>query len=73
MLDKNFPPYLAAIDHKRNRIFILAVPHLSAVKIDDKWEYCSPLSDEEITHYELVKNLDVAFDLVKEAKTALNL
>lgn len=68
-----FPSFLAAIDHKRRRIFVLASPHISAVKIDGEWQYCDPLSDEEIKNYQLVTDLEIAKDLVLEAKKTLNL
>lgn len=70
---KNYPGFLAAIDYKKNRIFVLGSPNLSAVKIDGEWQYTFPLSDEEIKCYELVTDLVKAQKLVKEAKSALNI
>lgn len=73
MTEKKHPDYLAAIDTKRRRIFALATPNLSAIKIDNQWRYCEPLTEEEIDQYELVADLEIAVAIIKEAKKALNL
>lgn len=69
----SYPGYLAAIDHKRSRIFVLSTPNLSAIKIDGEWQYSQPLPDEEIRHYTLITDLDVAKKYVAEAKKELRL
>ncbi len=71
MMAGTFPDYLAAIDKKRNRVFVLATPNLSAIKIDGEWKYCEPLTDEEIAQYELVTDLETAMFWVSEARDAL--
>ncbi len=70
---KNLPNYLAAVDKKTGRIFVLASPNLSAIKIDGVWTYHDPLSDEEIKEFELISDLVYAAKLVKEAKNSLGL
>jgi hypothetical protein len=68
-----FPPYLAAIDRKRNRIFVLAIPDLCAIRIDGVWHRCQPLPDEEIVNYNLITNLVEIQKLIASAKKALEL
>jgi hypothetical protein len=70
---KNKPNYLAAIDYKNNRVFVLASPNLSAMRTNGVWEYRTPLTDEEIKDFDLVIDLKKALELVKEAKVALNM
>ena len=65
------PNYLAAIDHKRERIFVLAPPHLSALKVNGKWQHIAPLDDSEIPHFSLVTDYNYAEQLINEARTAL--
>ncbi|MEO6508656.1 MAG: hypothetical protein ABIO02_01775 [Patescibacteria group bacterium] len=68
------PPILAAVDKKRSRIFVLAVPNLSAVCMDGVWHQSVPIPMEEIdNNYELVTDLKEAEKLVKEAREALNI
>ena len=66
-----FPPYLAAIDKKRQRVFVLAPPYLSALFTEGEWQYAQPLSDEEIAHYDLVTDPEVIKKLVEQAKEAI--
>lgn len=65
------PNYLAAIDHQRNRIFVLAPPSLSAIKANNKWHSAPPLPAEEIPHYVLITDYEYAQKLIEEAKEAL--
>lgn len=67
------PDFLAAINRKRNRIFVLAVPDLSAIKINGVWRYCLPLSDIETENFQLVTNVDEALSIVKETKKTLGM
>lgn len=69
----SYPGYLAAVDRKRNRVFVLSTPNLSAMKVDGEWQYCNPLPDEEIKHYELVTDIMLAKKIVQEAKKELRL
>jgi hypothetical protein len=69
----NIPSMLAAYDKKRKRIFVLAIPNVSAVKIDDIWHYAIPLSDEEIDQYDLITDLRIVKQLVDEAKAELQI
>lgn len=66
------PDYLASIDRERNRVFVLAMPELCAIRIDGVWQRCTPLLDEEVKHYELVMDFDEAQRLVEEARRALD-
>ena len=71
-MEKNLPNYLAAIDKKRMRIFVLQVPDLCAVKIEGAWQFCKPIGDEEIKeYYELVTDLKAAKKFVAEARIYL--
>lgn len=67
------PNYLAAVDKKRQRVFVLATPNLSALRFDNKWHCIEPLSEDEIKNYELITDLRIVLDLVNEAKRQLNL
>lgn len=71
MKNTTHPNYLAAIDYKRDQIFVLAPPNLSAIKINGKWKYCSPLTEEEIPNFVLVTDYEHSLKLVNEAKEAL--
>lgn len=69
--EKTYPPYLAAVDRRRSRMFILAPPHLCAIKIDGAWQVSEPLPDEEIPYYELVTDLAQAMKIIQQARQAL--
>lgn len=66
-----YPDYFVAIDHKNNRIFVLAKPNLSALFNDGVWDYVAPISEEELERYELVTDVQQALKIVEEAKKAL--
>jgi len=74
MAVKNVPSILAAIDRKRDRIFVLAVPNVSAVKMNGVWHMSVPVPFEEIDqYYELITDLKLVQSLVEEAKTELKI
>ncbi len=65
---------LAAVDKERNRIFVLAIPDVSAIKMDDVWHQSAPISMGEIDkRYKLITDLKVVASLVEEAKVELNI
>ena len=69
-----FPPFLAAVDTKRNRFFVLEPPHLMAVKIDGEWNYGMQITDEEIAkYYDLITDVQLAQKIIKEAKGDLKM
>jgi hypothetical protein len=71
---KNVPPVLAAIDKKRNRIFVLAIPNICAVKMDGVWHLSQPIPMEEIDEfYDLITDLRVVQSIVDEAKAELRI
>ena len=71
---KNVPDILAAIDKKRNRIFVLAIPNLCAVRMDGVWYQSAPVPFEEIdVYYELITDFKLVRSLVEEAKAELNI
>ena len=74
MAVKNVPSILAAVDKKRNRIFVLAVPNVSAVKMNGVWHLSVSVPFEEIDeYYELITDLKLVQSLVEEAKAELNI
>ncbi len=74
MADKKqtFPNYLAAINRKKKRVFVLAPPNLCAMRIGGVWQYTAPLSEREMEEYELVVDLDLALRFVEQANEALS-
>ncbi len=66
-----YPNYLAAINRKRKRVFVLAPPNLCAMRIGGVWQYTTPLSDREMEEYELVVDMDLALRFVTQAHEAL--
>jgi hypothetical protein len=69
-----YPDFLVAIDKKRKRVFVMAAPHLLAVKKDEVWYYGEGITDEEIKlYYELITDLKIARSWIEEAKVELNL
>ena len=66
-----FPNYLAAINRKEQKIFVLSTPDICAVKSQGKWRHCLPLSDEDIKEFTLIDDLETAYNFVKEARSAL--
>lgn len=71
MEKKSAPKYLAAVDRKHQRVFVLAPPYLSALFADGEWQYVEPLSDEDIVHFELVTDPATIEKLVNQAKEAI--
>ena len=67
-----FPDFLVAIYKKRDRVFVLARPHIMAVKIDGVWHYGKGITDGEIDlHYDLVIDVQLAKSWIEEAKAKL--
>lgn len=70
----NTPKMLAAIDKKRDRVFVLAAPNICAVKKDGMWYESSPIPFEEVDkYYEMITDLSVVKKLVAEAKEDLRM
>lgn len=68
------PDYLVATDKERDRVFVLARPHLIAVKMDGQWCYGMEITDQEIKeNYELELDKEVCENWIEEAKIALNI
>ena len=71
---QNVPDILAAVDKKRNKVFVLARPNVCAVRMDGVWHLSQPIAMEEIDqYYELVTDLRIAQSLVDEAKAELKI
>lgn len=69
---KTFPNYLAAINRKKKKIFVLAPPNLCAMRMGGVWQYTAPLSEREMEEYELVLDLELALRFVEQAHEALS-
>lgn len=70
----NFPDFLVAVDKKRDRVFVLARPHLIAVRIEGVWHYGKELTDREIEeNYDLITDVQLAKSWIEEAKAELKL
>lgn len=69
---KTFPNYLAAINRKNKRVFVLAPPNLCAIRIGGKWQYTAPLTERQMEEYELVMDLELALRFVEQANEALS-
>lgn len=69
---KEFPNYLAAINRKKKKVFVLAPPNLCAIRNGGKWEYTAPLTERQMEEYELVMDLELAYRFVEQANEALS-
>ena len=71
---KNVPSVLAAVDKKRDRIFVLAIPNVCTVRMQGVWHQSVPVPMEEIDeYYELISDLGQVKKLVEESRKELNI
>jgi hypothetical protein len=69
-----FPNMLAAVDKKRDRIFVMAAPNVCAVKKDGMWYQSAPITPSEIDeYYDLITDMNLVEKIVEEAKEDLRI